>query len=205
DGTLVQSKIEYTKIKEELKHLLKTLISEEQYIEFISIPRSIIEIISFIAKNDQTGEMNGRAWELVEEYELKGYEDAEIYEDVIPTLTALKEQGNSIAILTNNSRKLTEVALTKFNLSNLVEFVVTRDDVNKPKPDPEGIYRIIEHFNSTKEETIFIGDSWLDAEAAVNARIRFAYFGTDIENKTREKNIEIEKTINKISEIFDIF
>ena len=43
DGTLVQSKIEYVKIKDALKILLKEIIGEKEHKEFTSIPRSILE------------------------------------------------------------------------------------------------------------------------------------------------------------------
>ncbi|UJG43544.1 MAG: HAD family hydrolase [Candidatus Heimdallarchaeum endolithica] len=203
DGTLVQSNILYSEIKKELKDLLKGIISKELYEEFVSIPRSILEILSYISKNDSSCFYSKKAWEIVENYEIKGYENATIHDDVLPTLKILKEKGATIAILTNNSRKLTDFAMKQFNLNKYVDFVVTRDDVERVKPDPEGIYKIMKKFNRSKEETLFIGDSWLDAESAFNAGVKFAYFGKD-SGETREKKIPAKIEINSISEVLNL-
>ncbi|MHA1116389.1 MAG: HAD family hydrolase [Candidatus Heimdallarchaeum aukensis] len=203
DGTLVQSNILYSTIKSELKDLLKSIIGEELYSEFVSIPRSILEILTFISKHDNSGFYSKKAWEIVEKYEIKGYEHATIHDDVLPTLKILKEKGATIAILTNNSKKLTDFAMKQFNLNKYIDYVVTRDDVEKVKPDPEGIYKIMKKFNKDKEETLFIGDSWLDAESAFNAGVKFAYFGKANE-ETREKKIPAKIEINSISEVLNL-
>jgi phosphoglycolate phosphatase-like HAD superfamily hydrolase len=47
-----------------------------------------------------------------------------------------------------------------------------------PKPDPEGIMKIIQSRNIPKTNTIYIGDSFIDSEAASNANIRFVLFNS---------------------------
>ena len=55
------------------------------------------------------------------------------------------------------------------------------EDFNNPKPDPEGLIEIIERFTNesiTKENTIYVGDSYIDGIAAYRANIRFIWFNS---------------------------
>jgi phosphoglycolate phosphatase/pyrophosphatase PpaX len=54
-------------------------------------------------------------------------------------------------------------ALGKVNIAGEFQFIVTRDDVNKPKPDPEGLQLIYEHFKPiNKRDILYIGDRAID-------------------------------------------
>ena len=204
DGTLIKSNIDYEGMRIELRRILKSFISTEEFQNITSSYRSILELIEFIEKNDSTGKILQESWEYIEEQELKGYEKAVIEDDVHPTLEKLLELGHTITILTNNSRKLTDFGLEKYRLREYFEYVLTRDEVTNPKPDPEGLLKTIEYFNKDKEETIFIGDSWLDAETAINAGIKFYYLGNDGAPGTRKKLTPSTGLIEKISSILSI-
>jgi len=82
--------------------------------------------------------------------------------------------------------------------------VLTRDEVANSKPDPEGLFLIMKKFNQTIEKTLFVGDSWVDAETAKNAGMEFAYLGVEGAPGTRRKKIEPEYMIETIDEIFSI-
>ena len=204
DGTLIKSNIDYEGIRIELREVLESIVSTEEFEYISSSYRSILELIAFIEKNDERGNILQNSWEFIEDQELKGYENALIEDDVFPTLDKLKELNHIITILTNNSRKLTDFGLEKYGLRKYFEYVLTRDEVSNPKPDPEGLLKTIKYFNKNKEETIFIGDSWLDAETAINAGIKFFYLGNDGAPGTRKKITPSTGVIEKISEILSI-
>lgn len=204
DGTLIQSDINYIGIRDELKSILKHLVSESEYTDIQNTIYTILELVEIIDKCDPSGIEFKKAWSLVEEYEMKGYEKAFVTKNALETLEKLQKSGYHIVIYTNNSRKLTDYALEKFELENLVDYVLTRDDVKNCKPDPEGIFFIMEKFSQSRDNTIFIGDSWVDAETAVNAKIAFAYFGLDSAPGTRRKKIIADYIIENVEDIFDI-
>ena len=52
--------------------------------------------------------------------------------------------------------------------------MVGGEDVKAAKPSPEGVKFALEHLRSTPKETLYIGDSIVDAETARNARVDFA-------------------------------
>lgn len=203
DGTLVDSKIAYNELKDALRALIQEMVSEEEYELITSVPRSILELVELIAKKDPNGQKTKEAWEIVEDYELKGYENVEIDSDVIPTLEQIKSRGHIIAILTNNSKKLTRIAMKRYEFDKYFTEVITRDDVERTKPDPEGIKKLMAKFDKNVDKTIFIGDSWLDAQAAENAGVQFIYFRDKAFTRDKKKKPTDIKIVDKINEILE--
>ena len=78
-----------------------------------------------------------------------------------------------LAICTRNSRKLTLDLVEKFAIP--CEFICAREDA-EPKPSPEGLHLIIQHFHCSPEDTVYIGDYLYDLEASEAAGIPFVLF-----------------------------
>ena len=74
------------------------------------------------------------------------------------------------AVATNRTTT-THPVLRYHGLENLFDLVVSALDVTHPKPHPESFWRILEHFRLKPEEAIYIGDSKVDEEFAVNAGV----------------------------------
>lgn len=76
------------------------------------------------------------------------------------------------AISTNRADTMAKV-LDLFHLRDYFEKVVTVLDVRQPKPHPEALFQILDHFACRVEEAIYIGDSMVDREhtAAVGMRL----------------------------------
>ncbi len=66
-----------------------------------------------------------------------------------------------LAISTNRATTM-QPLLKEFKLAEYFELVVTAADVKNPKPAPDALYKILDYFNCTAAETIFIGDSQVD-------------------------------------------
>jgi len=96
------------------------------------------------------------------------YEEFIKYMEMEPNLTTLLDwlrPEMKTAIATNRSTTIGRV-LTEHNIDGYFDFVVSALDVKNPKPAPDMLIKIIDHFNITPKETIYIGDSQLDEEAA---------------------------------------
>jgi len=103
-------------------------------------------------------------------YELSWAKQSTLFSDTMPALNRLREQGIRMAIVTNTSRQAAEAILAKHALSQYFDVVVTRSDVAQLKPDPEGILRALRKLQD--RESIFVGDTEHDSEAARNAGIK---------------------------------
>ncbi len=205
DGTLIQSDIDYMGVRDGLRELLKDIVSKEEYFEIEGTIYTILELVQLIKDKDPSNRLHEKAWKMVENHELEGYEKAFVEKDVVNSLEELKNAGHILVIYTNNSRKLTDYALEKYNFNHLFEYVLTRDDVTNSKPNPEGIYKLMEKFQKNEETTVFIGDSWVDAETALNADIDFIYFGSEGAPGTRRKKIEAKAIIGSMTDLLQMY
>jgi phosphoglycolate phosphatase-like HAD superfamily hydrolase len=60
-----------------------------------------------------------------------------------------------------------------FHLWPFFDMVVTALDVKNPKPHPESVEMILQRLNLKKEETVFVGDSEVDQQAAKSSGVKF--------------------------------
>ncbi|MEJ2688799.1 MAG: HAD hydrolase-like protein [Deltaproteobacteria bacterium] len=67
------------------------------------------------------------------------------------------------AISTNRTTTMPEV-LRVHGLEGRFEMVVTALDVNRPKPHPEALEKILFHFDLHVEQAVYIGDSIIDRQ-----------------------------------------
>ena len=93
------------------------------------------------------------------------------FEDAKELLEYLRYKNKKITILTGNHSEYIQKVLNHVGLKNDYEIVVGFNDVTKTKPDPEGLYLILDKLNLKKEEVCYIGDSLNDMLAAKNAGI----------------------------------
>ncbi len=105
-----------------------------------------------------------------EEYLKNGF--IEVFDDVVESLSELKNQGHKIALVTNSSRKSAVMKIKKIG-EHLFDFVLTRDDIESPKPNPEPILKTVSIMGFEKEDSIYIGDSEVDKIASERANIKF--------------------------------
>ena len=92
--------------------------------------------------------------------------------NLVPVLEGLRARGVLRAISTSRTTNMEHI-LKKFSLARLFDFVVTARDVQKPKPHPESIEKILNHFALGTQEAFFVGDSETDQKAALAAGVRF--------------------------------
>jgi phosphoglycolate phosphatase len=93
---------------------------------------------------------------------------------LVPLLSKIRPRLKT-AIATNRSDTMSRL-LAEFNLSDHFDLVVTSFDIPRPKPYPDALLKILSHFNIMPHQALYIGDSQVDAEAAVAAQIPFVAY-----------------------------
>ncbi len=71
-----------------------------------------------------------------------------------------------MAIVTTASRKNATDILRYFGYQDLFEYMITQENIAKPKPDPEGFNLAIKHFGVKPADTIIFEDSSVGIQAA---------------------------------------
>jgi phosphoglycolate phosphatase len=81
-------------------------------------------------------------------------------------LQRLATAGCAAGMVSNIGRAALGQALARFELERWLQPVVSRDEVSRMKPDPEGILRVLREWNLPAGEVLFVGDSRADVLAA---------------------------------------
>ena len=89
-------------------------------------------------------------------------------------LRGLRARGVPAAIVSTKRGDTIQAILAHHGLEDGVELVIGSADVTRHKPDPEGLRLAMERLGAAPEETLFCGDTVLDAGAARNAGCPFA-------------------------------
>jgi HAD superfamily hydrolase (TIGR01509 family) len=95
-----------------------------------------------------------------------------VIEPHLRALLAKLRPAFKTAIATNRTDTMDRV-LEEHKLEGEFDLVVTALDVHHPKPHPEQLQVILDHFEITPDRMIYIGDSDLDARSAGAANVPF--------------------------------
>lgn len=110
------------------------------------------------------------------------------YTGMLEVTKKLKEKGYLLAVATNKIDRLAH-ELVDMHYPNIFDYVLGDIDGVPKKPNPDMINNILRHFNLSKEEAFYIGDTNVDEETAINSGLD--YFLLTYGYRTKE---EILKT-----------
>jgi phosphoglycolate phosphatase len=94
-----------------------------------------------------------------------------LYLGVKETLVALERQGFELAIATNKPGALARQIVDRLGIDSLFTTVLGEDDVGARKPDPLLVDIVRGKSGTSRGQTLYVGDSLVDAETAEAARV----------------------------------
>jgi phosphoglycolate phosphatase len=98
-----------------------------------------------------------------------------IPEPGLKELLALLKPKCGLAVATNRSNTIGKV-LELNGLSGYFDIVVSSLDVERPKPHPESLLKILDFFSIRPDQALYVGDSPVDSETAKAASIPFVAY-----------------------------
>lgn len=96
------------------------------------------------------------------------------YDGVIQALEALQQAGHTLAVCTNKPELPARTILDDLQLTRFFECVVGGDTLPVKKPDPAPLLHVVDRLGGGP--VLYVGDSEIDAETAVRAKLPFALF-----------------------------
>ena len=130
-------------------------------------------------------------------------EDAvKIYPAVADTLKTLKSKGIILTIASSRSHASLAEYVERLGLSSFISHILGADDVDKGKPDPEPVNRILERFGISPEETMVVGDTSFDIMMGRNAGTRTC--GVTYGNGSMESLNDADRLIDDFGKLHDI-
>lgn len=97
-------------------------------------------------------------------------EMAKPFEGVYEGIKLLRQKGYPIGIVTSKRLHMVKRGLKIINLAEEFDIIVTPDDTEKTKPDPEPIFCGCKKINMPPENVLYVGDSIFDMKAAESAK-----------------------------------
>ena len=168
DGTIVRLKADWMSLKNVLVQQYSKIYGDDCNFESMSACLSKI-----VEKKDE--EVLENFFEIMGQFELENIKNTQLIEETIffinnKDLFGIKE-GTLMAILSLNTRKTIIESLKLARINDKIDLIVGREDVRKWKPNPEGLYKILNYYNLKKEEMIYFGDLEKDILTGQNAGI----------------------------------
>lgn len=136
-------------------------IYHEKYLDGLNSNAKIL----YLEKNFNIEVDRKSIFELKQYYTFKELESFTFPKRLRSVIENFKEDFH-IACASNSIRKTVEICLKKLNIYNLFDVILSNEDVNTPKPDPEIYNKIIKLFGSKKEDTYIFEDSQYGLKAA---------------------------------------
>jgi HAD superfamily hydrolase (TIGR01509 family) len=109
-------------------------------------------------------------------------------------MAKLKEKGFKIAVCTNSIRSSVEIMMELSQLDKYIDLILSNQDVNKSKPDPEIYFKAIQYFNLTPDECLILEDNPHGIAAARAS-------GSHVLEIPNIKDTNFVNIMNKINEI----
>ena len=108
------------------------------------------------------------------EYYTRNHEnELVLYDGIKEMLDMLKEEGHALAVATNAYRGSTIESLTHLNVYDYFDAIACYDDVEKGKPYPDMLHKILDELDHSNDKSIFVGDGPRDELASKNADIPY--------------------------------
>jgi len=94
-----------------------------------------------------------------------------VFPGITELLVKIKRSGRRLALFTGVEKNMMEYTLNPFKLVDFFRVRITADDIQKSKPDPEGINLALSRINASAKESMYIGDSPSDIIAGKRAGV----------------------------------
>ena len=94
------------------------------------------------------------------------------YEGIPEMLKALKDKGIHLAVLSNKPDRQTVKVVKAIFGEELFDYAQGQKEGIRRKPEPDGVWYLMEQMHVSKEECLYIGDSEVDVATGRNAGLK---------------------------------
>lgn len=119
-------------------------------------------------------------------------------------LTSLRAAGYSLAVASNRPASFSRILVKHLKLSRYFDYMLCGDQLKQGKPHPEILYKIMQKFSLMPQDTLYVGDMALDAEAGRRAGVKSIIVTTGSSSLREIKKEKPYQIINKIVDILEI-
>ena len=208
DGTLVESKINYQKMGEQIKELL----GRKGMGEHIEDRRKAYQVIrggaetllEFGLPKENLESTQVELDQVMNTIELEALPTMQLKPNAIKTIETLHGVGYMLGICTRSHRLYADRTLEMYGMDRYFNAVVARDDTPHPKPDARQLLVTIDQVGAKPEDTLYIGDTTTDLTTAKNADVDFVGYWRDEQWAQRLMEGGCDRIVKDLLEIIEI-
>lgn len=190
DGTLINSLDNYLKAYKEILESYGFSFPDEEVVKRC-FGRTEEVITKELGIPEKAEEFRNKYFEYVR----NAIPTLQLFPDALSTLENLKNKQIKIGFITfAHSWYMTELS-KRFRFPNYAQVLISFNDVQNAKPDPEAVITASKILSIDESETLVVGDSKSDILMGKNAGSKTALY-TPEENKKFYNFEELEKTAN---------
>jgi phosphoglycolate phosphatase len=121
--------------------------------------------------------------------------------EVMQFLDRIKGFEVLLGIISSKFRYRIDEILKMHKIEDRFKVIIGGEDVEQPKPNPEGVGKALQILCKNKNESVYIGDSIIDAETAHNSGLQFIAVTSGTTTENDFKKYKTLKIINNLSEL----
>jgi len=168
DGTLQSLEIDFTGLRRELSLLFSQLEHpplEGPLIE--AVDRALSSLKARGLPSKAVEDARCRANHMMDSWELASFPKVRTFPGIEETLSELSARGFRLALVSRACRAYVDRSLGRIGFR--FDAVASREDVARPKPDPEGIRMLLTKLRAVPEMSFVVGDHPFDIESGKRA------------------------------------
>ncbi|HUX13022.1 MAG TPA: HAD family hydrolase [Spirochaetia bacterium] len=142
--------------------------------------------------------------EMKAEYAAHPVDRTRPYEGVIAVVRELGRRGYKLAVLSNKAHELTTIIVEKIFPADSFAVVQGQRSSIPPKPDPEAALSICATFGLKPSEMLYVGDTAVDMETALNAGMTPLGVSWGFRDRTEVVNAGARMVIDTPYELLEI-
>ena len=127
-----------------------------------------------------------------------------LFPEVMETLEELRRRGYLMSIASSRQSPSLQSFLEDLKIAHLFEYAVGRDNVEHPKPAPDAVLQILQHYNLSAEEAFVVGDMPFDINMATNAGVKSCGVTWGNADAAQLKESGANYIIDKMSQLLEI-
>jgi phosphoglycolate phosphatase len=127
-----------------------------------------------------------------------------LYPSVSATIRRLKERQIALGIVSTKYRYRIESVLKREDLLACFDAIIGGEDVSRHKPDPEGLCLALDRLVSSRGDTLYVGDSIVDAETARRAGVRFVAVLSGVTSREAYREYDTWRVLEHIGELPEV-
>ena len=177
DGVLIDSRLNYQRMRETIRGLLREAGVELEGFEDLKIWEMLNiahrRYMELGGSEADWRRLMRRIDEALSQIEIEALPRVKVNPEAPEVLSALRIRGLKIGVATRSCRIYAERSLQRVGLRRYIDALLARDDVQHPKPDPRHLLDVIRLLKVEPSKVLYIGDTTTDLEAARGAGVHF--------------------------------